>query len=144
MNKKVIMYIIAVILVLNFIWKKYKKNVFEVLSIGIIAVLGMTTFNIFGVQAALNDGGEVQDTVQDTEGYLSLSKNGKNVVVVMLDRAMGEYVPYIFNEKPELKEKFSGFTYYNNVISHGGHTIFGAPSIFGGVRIYACGDEQTG
>ncbi|MBO5167925.1 MAG: YidC/Oxa1 family membrane protein insertase [Phascolarctobacterium sp.] len=124
--------IIAVILVLNFIWKKYKKNVFEVLSIGIIAVLGMTTFNIFGVQAALNDGGEVQATVQGTKGHLSLSKNGKNVVVVMLDRAMGEYVPYIFNEKPELKEKFSGFTYYNNVISHGGHTIFGAPSIFGG------------
>lgn len=46
----------------------------------------------------------------------------------MLDRAMGQYVPYIFNEKPELKEQFSGFTYYSNVISFGGQTNFGAPA----------------
>ena len=50
----------------------------------------------------------------------------------MLDRAMGQYVPYIFNEKPELKEQFSGFTYYSNVISFGGQTNFGAPALFGG------------
>ena len=60
------------------------------------------------------------------------SKEGKNVVVIMLDRALGDYVPYIFNEKPELKEQFSGFTYYPNTISHGWFTVFGAPELFGG------------
>ena len=50
----------------------------------------------------------------------------------MLDRAMGEYLPYIFNEKPELKEKFAGFTVYTNVISFGGYTNFGVPALFGG------------
>ena len=50
----------------------------------------------------------------------------------MLDRAMGEYVPYIMADHPELKEKFEGFTYYSNVISFGGHTNFGAPPLFGG------------
>ena len=50
------------------------------------------------------------------------------MVVLMLDRAMGQYVPYIFNEKPELKEQFSGFTYYSNVISFGGYTNFGSPA----------------
>ena len=45
---------------------------------------------------------------------------------------MGEYVPYILNEKPELKEVFSGFTYYENVISHGNSTNFGIPALMGG------------
>ena len=63
---------------------------------------------------------------------ISLSKNGKNVIILMLDRALGTQVPYIFNEKPELKEKFDGFTYYPNTISYGSCTINGAPSLFGG------------
>ena len=61
-----------------------------------------------------------------------LSKDGNNVVVIMLDRAMGDYVPYILNEKPELKEKFDGFTYYSNTISFGGHTNMGVPALMGG------------
>ncbi len=66
------------------------------------------------------------------EPSIPLSKNGKNVVVLMLDRAMGTQVPYIFNEKPELKEKFDGFTYYPNTASYGLCTLVGAPSLFGG------------
>ena len=50
----------------------------------------------------------------------------------MLDRAISSYLPYIFNEKPELKEKFDGFTYYPNTISYGVATNFGAPPIYGG------------
>jgi hypothetical protein len=50
----------------------------------------------------------------------------------MLDRAIAGYVPYIFEEKPELLDDFSDFTWYPNCISSGGYTIFGAPAIFGG------------
>lgn len=50
----------------------------------------------------------------------------------MLDRAVGEYIPYFFQEKPELEKQFSGFTYYANTISFGAHTNFGAPALFGG------------
>jgi len=45
---------------------------------------------------------------------------------------MGEYVPYIFNEKPELLEQFDGFTYYNNIVSFGGHTNLAVPAMLGG------------
>ena len=68
----------------------------------------------------------------DKQPQLTLSKNGKNVVVFMLDRAMGEYMPFILSEHPELEETFSGFTYYNNVLSFGGYTNFGTPAVFGG------------
>ena len=63
---------------------------------------------------------------------LQLSTEGHNVVVIMLDRAISAYIPYIFEEKPELKEQFDGFTWYPNTVSHGGATIFGMPSLFGG------------
>jgi YidC/Oxa1 family membrane protein insertase len=61
-----------------------------------------------------------------------LSKTGKNTVVIMLDAAISGYVPYIFDEKPELLQAFSGFTYYPNCVSFGSHTRIGAPLIFGG------------
>ena len=50
----------------------------------------------------------------------------------MIDRAIDGYVPYIMNEKPELKEKFDGFTWYPDSISYGSSTIFGSPGLFGG------------
>jgi YidC/Oxa1 family membrane protein insertase len=60
------------------------------------------------------------------------TKTGKNVVVIMLDRAIGGYIPYIFNEKPELYDSFDGFTWYRNTVSFGGHTNFGVSGLFGG------------
>ena len=66
------------------------------------------------------------------EPVYHFSRNGKNVIVIMLDAAISGYVPYIFNEKPDLVKKFSGFTYYPNCVSFGGHTRIGAPVLFGG------------
>jgi YidC/Oxa1 family membrane protein insertase len=66
------------------------------------------------------------------EPIIKLSKTGRNVVVIMLDRAIGSYFPLICNEKPELNTFFSGFTYYPNTISFFRSTILGAPPIFGG------------
>jgi hypothetical protein len=50
----------------------------------------------------------------------------------MLDAAISGYVPYIFEEKPELLNDFSGFMYYPNCVSFGHHTRIGMPLIFGG------------
>ena len=61
-----------------------------------------------------------------------LSKKGKNVVLIFLDRGIGGYLPYFLQEKPELADMFDGFVYYPNALSCGGHTIFTAPSIYGG------------
>ena len=50
----------------------------------------------------------------------------------MLDRMISGYVPYIMNERPELKDQFDGFTYYPNTISLGHSTNNAAPALFGG------------
>jgi len=60
------------------------------------------------------------------------SKIGKNVLVIMLDRAIPGFFPYILDEKPELAYQFSGFTFFPNTISFGAHTLYGAPALFGG------------
>lgn len=62
----------------------------------------------------------------------TLSKDGENVVVIMLDRAIGSMVPYIMNEQPQLKESFDGFTWYRNSLSYGMSTNFASPALYGG------------
>lgn len=68
----------------------------------------------------------------DYRQILPLSKNGKNVIILMLDRAMASYVPYIINEKPQLKEVFDGFRYYPNTLSYATITNMAAGPLFGG------------
>ena len=71
---------------------------------------------------------------KDTTEYpeIALSKTGKNVVVIMLDRAISGFIPYFFAEKSELYDMYDGFTYYPNTISFGQCTLYGAPALYGG------------
>jgi YidC/Oxa1 family membrane protein insertase len=62
----------------------------------------------------------------------SLSRSGKNVIVLMLDRAIGVFVHDIMKESPGLAEKFRGFVWYPNTVSFGAHTLTGVPAVFGG------------
>ena len=50
----------------------------------------------------------------------------------MQDRCFSPLVPYIFEEKPELKTRFDGFTFFPNTVSFGIYTMIGTPGIFGG------------
>ncbi len=61
-----------------------------------------------------------------------LSKAEKNVFIIMLDRAINGYVPYIFEENKELYEQYDGFTLYPNTVSYGPYTITGSPAMYGG------------
>lgn len=126
--------VLAVITVgLYFASKKYGKAVGTVILAGVIALGGMSAVNIYKISASIKEL-EVYATAEDYGEIPSfeLSKTGKNVVVLMLDRAQGELLPYIMNERPELIEKFDGFTYYANTISHGMCTNFGSPGLYGG------------
>lgn len=120
-----------VIVLFCFMAVRVKRMVLNMLVIATLAVGGMSVMNMVHIDSAMESIKE-QAAANGEIPEISLSKNGKNVVVFMLDRAVGEYVPYIFNEKPELQEKFAGFTYYPNTISFGGFTNFGAPALMGG------------
>ena len=115
-----------------FLMKKKVKIAYGVLSVATLTVLTMSVINTAGIFSSVSEIDTDSVSVSEEQPALTLSKDGQNVVVLMLDRAMGEYVPYIMEEHPELAEKFEGFTYYSNVISFGGHTNFGVPALFGG------------
>lgn len=71
-------------------------------------------------------------TASRLDKAFTFSKNKKNVVVLMLDRFIGGYVPQILKFLPEIKDEFDGFTWYSESLSTGSCTISGVPSIMGG------------
>ncbi len=108
----------------------WTKMVFRVL---LISVAFFCAIRFVSIAGQLEDYYENrQAEVEVGEKILNLSKNGQNVVFIMLDRAIGGYVPFIFEEKPELKEAFAGFTWYSNTLSQGCHTNFCVPALYGG------------
>lgn len=121
--------LIIVAILMCFIATKWKRIASSILLTAIITFGIMSTMNIMTIEQSVAQ----IDIEQDVEEIsIPLSKEGKNVVVLMLDRAIGGYLPYFLEEKPELKELFAGFTYYSNTISFGGHTNFAAPALLGG------------
>lgn len=111
-----------------------KKPNFSIVTsnILVIFVFFMTIYQIIFSSLNVAVGDYNKYALDDNSKVFTLSKNGKNVVFIMLDRGIGGYIPFIFEEKPELKEKFSGFTYYRNTLSFGAYTKFSVPSMFGG------------
>jgi hypothetical protein len=71
-------------------------------------------------------------TVTEVAPIFHFSKTGKNVVIMMLDKAASVFMPYIFEEDPELKNAYSGFIFYPNTVTFAPRTNYGAPPIFGG------------
>ena len=107
--------VVMLVLALRFL---NKKVVYGIAALSVV-VLIMSVVNISGVIKDVSEIKESCENVRSNTPGFKMSKNGQNVVVIMLDRAMGEYIPYIMEEKPELKDSFSGFTYYANTLSYG-------------------------
>ena len=131
--------ILGVSAILFFIWKKSKRTVQTLYIALFVAMIGMSGMNASKIKEAepdilklVEDYKPVETQEEDVGKVIHLSKNHKNVIVLMVDRAINSFLPYIFNEKPELKEKFDGFTYYPNTISYGVATNFGSPPLYGG------------
>jgi YidC/Oxa1 family membrane protein insertase len=117
-----------------FIYKKKLLSSIQVILL--ISLSGFSLFNIIKIQ--LNFADYARTITRESFGGARLepvytfSDTGKNVLVVMLDRAFSPYIPYIFEEKPELNASFSGFVWYPNCVSLGGLTLTGAPPLYGG------------
>ena len=123
--------------VLFIVWMHVKHPVIlrQFLLILCIALTGMSGYHLMIIRSSIQNiepGLQYSNSDSSYDGVLTLSKHGKNVIVFMLDRAIGGYVPYIFDENPELKNSFDGFVYYPNTVSFGVSTNYGAPALFGG------------
>ena len=132
--------IAAVVALLAFVWKRANQAIVPALAITAAAVVALAVPNVLTINNAYADARErvssntnaLVDANGNTKTIYHLSRTERNVVVLFLDRAISGYLPYIMAERPELEEKFDGFTYYPNTISFGSSTNFGAPALYGG------------
>jgi hypothetical protein len=111
-----------------------KALLFSFQVVALVSLLCFGILNIVKIQdgyMAIQHRQEVENTGPENAVY-TLSKTGKNVLLIMLDAAVSGYVPYIFEEKPELAFGFRDFTWYPNCVSFANHTLVGAPPIYGG------------
>ena len=133
-----------VVLLFVFIRRKlcrYIPHICCMLILGVAVLCGKDTVHMQSVIGAMEglvpaQKGKAAAAAEDaSDSYTPLyrlSRTGQNVIVLMMDRMPGGYVPYMLQEHPELADQFSGFVWYSNTLSFGGHTNFGAPALFGG------------
>jgi membrane protein insertase Oxa1/YidC/SpoIIIJ len=124
-----------VLFVLSRGWLKQIKNVCTIL------VLALLAFSIFNVAKINSEFHRLEAIVADSSNrgaddtikpVYHFSRSGRNVIVIMLDRGISSFVPYIMDELPKVKENYRGFVWYPNTLAPGDHTIFSSPAIFGG------------
>ena len=116
---------------LVFIVIKHRPQLFVWVSIPILlALVVFSSVNYIKVDNVYRASGYASE--YNVKPKIDLSTEGKNVVVIMLDRAQGALIPYILNEREELQDEFDGFVYYRNCISFGAHTNLAFPAMFGG------------
>ncbi|MCR5746277.1 MAG: membrane protein insertase YidC [Lachnospiraceae bacterium] len=122
--------LIVLAILMALIWKR-KRNIIPTICLALcLCFAAMSGINSIRIERQISRADYLPPA--DKDFSFPISKHGKNVVVIMLDRAIGGYIPFIMNEKPELKETFSGFTFFPNTVSFGRSTNFGAPALFGG------------
>lgn len=123
--------IVVLALAVIFLMKKYSRVVIMSVLVLAVSMLAMSLKELISVKGALKDV-HPESYFAEEDRTIPLSRNGRNVMVIMLDRAVGLYIPFIMEEKPELAEKLDGFTYYPNTVSFGPYTDYGSQAIFGG------------
>lgn len=124
--------VLALLVGLYFLAAKFAKALPTILLIGTIALAAMGIYNTVQIADAAEETRIQLSKSEDRFPSFSLSKDGQNVVVIMLDRAIGPFVPYLMEENPQLLEQYDGFTYYANTLSYGVCTNFAAPALYGG------------
>ncbi len=123
--------LIAALIVLFFVQRKKPVVINWIYAVLTASLVLISCFNAIRVNRVLAQTDlDVYDISE--EPSFNLSTRGKNVIVIMLDKAISGYVPFLMAEKPDLKRQFSGFTYYPNTVSFGMHTNFTSASLYGG------------
>ena len=128
---------IGLIVLCLLIWRFRRSLVPALCIIGILGIAGLSVSNLVTMQSRLASEKEMlfadgEGSSDKVEPIFRLSTKGKNVIVLMMDRAIGYLFPYILKQRPELKEQLSGFTWYSNTLAYGTHTNFGSPPLYGG------------
>jgi hypothetical protein len=106
------------------------------IGISLISLTVFFIYNAVGIHAGFSKAALAKNSEESNINAItpifSLSKEKRNIIVIMSDCAINGFVKPIFDEHPALYEQFDGFTLYPNTLSFAMHTIMGVPPIWGG------------
>lgn len=130
---------LLIVTILFVIYSKKRKYIFSLMLIFTFSASTLAGYQILSINKDFLDY-KVEHLILSKENVgksnitpaFKFSKDGKNILFIFLDRALGSYFPFVIQEVPELKDQLSGFTYYPNTVSFGTNTIIGVPAMVGG------------
>ncbi len=126
-----IVYLLIMFLVLLLLKKQKTKILITLLSVILASLLSVSLYNIYKIAIDYNNIKNSNDT-QNIDFKINLSQTEPNVIIIMLDRSVGVYLPHILKDIPDIKKSFNGFTYYPNTLSYATQTIIAYPALIGG------------
>ncbi len=128
--------ILIMFLAVRVLVRKYAVQSRNVIAILLCCMIGITGIKVKGYlfsdsisEGAKHQTAQLPDNNSPVNGY---TKTGKNIILFLSDMFTAGYLDTIFEECPELKEKFTGFTWYRNSVSPSWQTVCAMPSIFAG------------
>ncbi|MCR5210465.1 MAG: YidC/Oxa1 family membrane protein insertase [Lachnospiraceae bacterium] len=123
--------LLTVLFVMLVLRHKKIRLFFSVIFSGItLAAISVGIINMERIHSQFTDYAEIARV--DNELTFSLDKKGKNVVMIIVDSAVGMYFPYFVNEDEDLYRQYDGFTLYLNTLSTGPATNYAIPGVYGG------------
>ena len=123
---------LCILIILSFLYSKFVKflpSILTIIVISFLTVSGFSAINIYKEYLRLQKT-ELR-TVINNKAY-KVSKTGKNIFVLMLDRSMNFFIDPIFENNSLVKKEYTGFTLFKNALAFGGGTHISSPSLFGG------------
>ena len=121
---------VAVLVVVLFVMLRRPRLMMYVIGIITLSFVATAAKNVVTIQNTYSRMNH--DEVASIEPVYHLSKTEKNVLVIMQDRFISQFMPAILAESPELKKQYDGFVYYPNAVSMSHYTQLGVPGVFGG------------
>ena len=123
---------LCILIILSILYSKFVKFLPSILTIIVISFLTVTGFSGINIHKEYRRLQKIDSrTVINNKAY-KISRTGKNIFILMLDRSMNFFIDPIFENNALVKKEYMGFTLFKNTIAFGGNTNLSTPSLFGG------------
>ena len=124
----IIISMVSIILIIKKQQYNILINVYSVIILVLISISGFYMSKILGYNISNKNASNV---INEDEKIFNVSKEGENIFVIILDRAIPSYWSDAFKRYSKYKKLFDGFEFYPNTVSYNYNTVTIA-SLYGG------------
>lgn len=128
----ILVLIVACSVLILFLYSAWVKLLPSLLAIVMLTCVVITAVSGIGIHAEYRRMRSGEMSVAHKSKAYRVSKKGKNIFILMLDRSMNFFIDPIFEHCEPVKKEYTGFTVFENTVAFGRSTNFSTPSLFGG------------